>query len=177
VAGLLLAAGVPITGSPGAFASQHPPAPISRSSSWSAQPPVAFGQRQKIEKLKIKMKTNEDVLALTPAASPPNMPVHHIRLAQLPAASRYMSLPRYLAVLALRATSLYRSAARQDEQRLDFRIVDDSFVHHAASCLAHFLPILLHLAFCFYVAFTYLLTILTLVGGTSPTREFVCTSA
>ena len=84
------------------------------------------------------MKTNEDVLSLTPAASPPTVPVCHIRLAQLPAASRYTSLPRHLAVLALCATSLYRSAARQDEQRLDFRIVDDSFVHHAASCLAHF---------------------------------------
>ena len=125
----------------------------------------------------MKMKTNEDVSSLTPAASPPTVPVRHIRLTQLPAASRYTSLPRRLAVLALRATSLYRSAARQDEQRLDFRIVDDSFVHAASSCVAYFLPILLHLAFCFYVAFTYLLTILTLVGGTSPTREYVCTSA
>ena len=125
----------------------------------------------------MKMKTNEDVSSLTPAASPPTVPVRHIRLTQLPAASRYTSLPRRLPVLALRATSLYRSAARQDEQRLDFHIVDDSFVH-AASCLAHFLPILLHLAFCFYVAFTYLLTILTLVGGTSPTWDYVvCTSA
>ena len=42
-----------------------PPQTISRSSSWSAQPPVAFDQRQMIEKLKIKMKTNEDVLSLT----------------------------------------------------------------------------------------------------------------
>ena len=126
----------------------------------------------------MKMKTNEDVMvmSLTPAASPPTVPVRHIRLTQLPAASRYTSLTRRLTVLALRATSLYRSAARQDEQRLDIRIVVNSFVH-AASCLAHFLPILLHLAFCFYVAFTYLLTILTLVGGTSPTREYVCTSA
>ena len=134
------------------------------------------------------MSTNEDVLSLTPAASPPTVPVRHIRLTQLPAASRYTSFTRRLAVLALRATSLYcstarqdeqrlyRSAARQDEQRLDFHIVDDSFVH-AASCLAHFLPILLHLAFCFYVAFTYLLTILMLVGGTSPTWDYVCTSA
>ena len=86
------------------------------------------------------------------------MPVRHIRLPQLPAASRYTSLPRRFTVLALRATSLYRSAARQDEQRLNFDIVDDWSVH-LMSYLAHFLPILLHRAFCFYVAFTLLLLI------------------
>ena len=101
----------------------------------------------------------EDVSSLTRAPSTPTEPVRRIRPSQLPAASPYLSLNLRRTVLTLR---LQPPSTVQQQRRMNN--VSSLTPSTVGLCifpmlLDAYFPIRLQLAFCFYLAFTYLLTI------------------